>query len=161
MRYVEATQWGSNCGINETAVFLAGGITGCPDWQAEIIKMLDVDNLVVYNPRRSKFDNSNPVMVYEQIKWEYQHLQRAQVISFWFPKESICPIVLYELGFHLNSQKPLIIGIDPGYCRTTDVIVQSSLAREDNSIIIVHSLQHLAHRIIEFKDGVDKLHMKH
>ncbi|CED92441.1 hypothetical protein [Actinomyces succiniciruminis] len=36
-------------------IFLAGGITGCPDWQADAIQMLTElgpDNLVIANPRR-------------------------------------------------------------------------------------------------------------
>ncbi|MBD3408416.1 MAG: hypothetical protein GF411_19995 [Candidatus Lokiarchaeota archaeon] len=160
MRYVEAPQWGSNCGVSETSVFLAGGISGCPDWQSELVKMLDIDGLVVYNPRRSDFDMSKPNGAHEQIKWEYQHLQRADAISFWFPKESICPIVLYELGFHLNSNKCIFIGIEPGYCRTIDVIVQSSLARE-NGVSIVHSLQHLANNIADYRNCVARMHGKH
>ena len=36
-------------------LFLAGGITNCPDWQADAIKMLDDgSDIVVANPRRDR-----------------------------------------------------------------------------------------------------------
>ena len=50
---------------NRISVFLAGGITDCPDWQSEVIKYLrryEINNkldLVVYNPRRKFFDIYN------------------------------------------------------------------------------------------------------
>jgi hypothetical protein len=34
------------------AVFLAGGITGCPDWQAELVRMLADVPVALLNPRR-------------------------------------------------------------------------------------------------------------
>jgi len=34
------------------SVFLAGGITGCEDWQDEIVEMLKDTNFVLLNPRR-------------------------------------------------------------------------------------------------------------
>ena len=48
----------------EICCFLAGGITGCKDWQNEVIKELEnfdkisnrqLDKLVVFNPRRDVF----------------------------------------------------------------------------------------------------------
>ena len=51
---------------NDVLCFLAGGITGCDDWQQTVISILeDYDkrrfpgslcDLVVFNPRRSSFD---------------------------------------------------------------------------------------------------------
>lgn len=51
---------------NDVLCFLAGGITGCDDWQQTVISILeDYDkrrfpgslcDLVVLNPRRSSFD---------------------------------------------------------------------------------------------------------
>ena len=41
-------------------------------------------------------------------------LRRCDGILFWFPCESICPIVLFELGTHLMVPgKPLFIGMHP------------------------------------------------
>ena len=44
---------------NERAIFLAGGITGCVDWQWGMWEALkDIPRLVVYNPRRASFEPS-------------------------------------------------------------------------------------------------------
>jgi hypothetical protein len=126
------------------SVFLAGGITGCPNWQASIRGHLADSGLVLYNPRRSSFDiNATPER--EQIEWEYKALNQADAILFWFPAgESLCPIVLYELGTWTQKYpyKPIFIGIEPGYKRENDIRVQTELTRP--TVPIVSSLEALA-----------------
>lgn len=115
-------------------LFLAGGITNCPDWQSEMIKKFDnFPFLTIYNPRRKEFPIDDPNAAEEQITWEYIHLQNSQIISFWFSKGSLNPIVLYELGMWANSRtdKKIFIGIDPEYERKQDVIIQTSLAKRN------------------------------
>jgi hypothetical protein len=114
-------------------LFLAGGITNCPDWQSELIeKIKDLPGLTIYNPRRKNFPIDDPSASEAQITWEYNHLRDADAILFWFSKGSLNPIVLYELGRWGNSDyKPIIIGIDPGYERKQDVIIQTLLSRDD------------------------------
>lgn len=113
------------------SLFLAGGITNCPDWQSEMINEFENFPITIYNPRRENFPIDDPKASDEQITWEYAHLQTADIISFWFSKGSLNPIVLYELGMWGNSKlhtKKIVIGIDPAYERKNDVIMQSSLA---------------------------------
>jgi hypothetical protein len=112
-------------------LFLAGGITNCPDWQSYIVNELkDVDKLTIYNPRRKKFPMNDPNAAEEQITWEYNHLRDADILFFWFSRGSLNPIVLYELGMWCNSSdKIAIIGMDPEYERKQDVIIQTKLAR--------------------------------
>ena len=131
-------------------LFLAGGITNCPQWQNEIIKLLEKENnLTIYNPRRANFPIDDPDAAEEQITWEYNHLKNADIILFWFSNGSLNPIVLLELGkWGLSSTKPIFIGIDKGYERTQDVEIQTKLARPD--IEIVYSLKGLANQVIEF-----------
>ncbi|MNK33286.1 hypothetical protein D3C87_517660 [compost metagenome] len=117
-------------------VFLAGGITNCPDWQTPTGAQLDeLTNLVIFNPRRTEWnmDNSEEESR-KQIIWEHEHLQRSETILFWFPKETLCPITLLELGKYLVSDKKLIVGTHPDYQRRLDVIVQSRLVRPDMRI---------------------------
>jgi hypothetical protein len=80
------------------AVFLAGGITGCPDWQAEVVRMLADAPLALLNPRREDFPIHDPAAAPAQIEWEYRHLGKADAALFWFPCETLCPIALDELG---------------------------------------------------------------
>ncbi|HRT03411.1 MAG TPA: nucleoside 2-deoxyribosyltransferase domain-containing protein, partial [Candidatus Diapherotrites archaeon] len=128
-------------------LFLAGGITSCPDWQSEIIEMIkDLPNLIVYNPRRKDFPINDPNSAEVQISWEYEHLRDADIISFWFSEGSLNPIVLYELGRWGNSSnKEIVIGIDPKYERKKDVIIQTKLSRPD--VKIVDSLEELSEEI--------------
>lgn len=115
----------------DPTLFLAGGITGCPDWQAKLCDLLRDERLVVFNPRRADFDVTDPNAAATQIRWEHDHLRAADAISFWFSAATIQPIVLYELGAWSMTDKPLFIGIEPGYPRWQDVTIQTSLARPD------------------------------
>lgn len=133
--------------VNGYKVFLAGGITNCPDWQAILIDMIkDYKDIVVYNPRRKNFPIGDPNAAEQQITWEYEHLKTADVIIFWFSRGSLNPIVLYELGRWGNStDKSVIVGIDPMYERQQDVIIQTKLSRPE--IPIVNSLEDVAEKL--------------
>jgi hypothetical protein len=129
----------------EKSLFLAGGISNCPDWQSELTTMLENTDWLVINPRRADFDMTNPNMTEEQILWEHRHLRMASAIAFWFPPETLCPITLYELGTWSMSSKPLFIGVDPKYQRRLDVMIQTRLVRPE--IPILESLEDLAHAL--------------
>jgi len=111
------------------SIFLAGGITSCPNWQADAVDKLRDLNITIFNPRRATFNVNDPSMSKKQISWEFHALRIATIILFWFPKESICPIALYELGFWNNSKKSLVVGTHPGYQRLFDIIEQTTLVR--------------------------------
>lgn len=128
------------------SLFLAGGITDCPDWQSDMRSRLStVDGLVLLNPRRANFPIGDPGAALAQITWEFEHLRKADAISFWFPKETLCPIVLYELGAWSMSQKPIFVGVEPGYKRQQDVEIQTRLARP--RVEIVYSLDALIENV--------------
>lgn len=116
------------------SIFLAGGITGCWDWQSRVATLpiarypWEVDFL---NPRRPFFDVGNPAATVEQIEWEQKHLEKADAILFWFCAEQVQPIALFELGCYSATEKPLFIGVDDEYPRRIDVIEQMRLRRPD------------------------------
>jgi Nucleoside 2-deoxyribosyltransferase like len=126
----------------EPTLFLAGGISSCPDWQTELTAKLELTNWTVLNPRRNDFDAGNASLAESQIDWEFRHLRLASAIAFWFPPETLCPITLYELGAWSMTNKPLFVGVDPKYQRCLDVKVQTKLARPE--ITILESLTDLA-----------------
>ena len=132
MRYVEAPE---DYDGSVPSVFLAGGITGCPDWQAVAAQVLTDHAVVVLNPRRANFPIDDPSSAAVQIGWEYRHLRKANLILFWFPDSGdvVQPIALFELGAHLGGS--IAVGADPGYVRRSDVVYQLALARAD---LIVH-----------------------
>lgn len=116
-------------------LFLAGGITGCPDWQTEMTDaMKDLSDLTILNPRRANLDVVNPRLAEEQILWESRHLKMANIISFWFPAETVCPIALYELGMWTDKAPLLFVGTDAAYSRRQDVIIQTRLRKREQPI---------------------------
>jgi hypothetical protein len=148
MKYVEAPEIYDGKG---QSLFLAGGITDCPDWQADLVKLLENEDITLLNPRRKNFPIHDPNAALAQITWEHNHLKKASAISFWFPKETLCPIVLYELGAWSMAHKPIYVGVHPEYQRKQDVEIQTVLARPE--VIIAYSLEVLAGQI---KEGIKK-----
>lgn len=141
---------------DDIVCFLAGGISGCPNWQKEVIEELysleknrgeDLSHLIVLNPRREFFDVSDIGNSYEQIRWEFNHLECADIFSMYFCSgESVQPICLYELGRNLvrmqqkfpeSYDKRIVLSVEGNYIRSDDVICQANLAmiRADNMII--------------------------
>lgn len=141
MRVVEApNKYPEHCDL-----FLGGGITGCPDWQAEMVEMLAIQSGVVLNPRRST-DFTGDIAV-EQIQWEYQALRSVDTVLFWFPEETLCPITLLELGvFTQRPQTRLIVGTHPNYARRLDVVTQLELARPE--VRVQNTLEGLANEYL-------------
>lgn len=146
MKYIESPEYFFK--TNEKTIFLAGGITNCPNWQSDMANLLKIYDIVLLNPRRKNFPIDDPRASKEQIKWEFDHLRIADAILFWFPEESICPIALYELGAWCMTQKPVLVGVHPNYKRKKDIEEQTSLVRPD--IKIVYSLDKLAKQISAF-----------
>ena len=130
---------------NDILVFLAGGITNCQNWQEDVIAQIERDhteeetkNLIIFNPRRSKFDMSNPSESVKQIRWEFEALESCDIFSMYFcESESVQPICMYELGRNLvriqnrfpsNWWYRTIITTEMGYKRRDDVMTQVGLA---------------------------------
>jgi hypothetical protein len=131
-------------------VFLAGGITGCPDWQREMVALLRDLPVAILNPRRANFPIADPTAASAQIEWEFRHLRKADAILFWFPCETLCPISLYELGAWSRDRsgqksKPLFIGVHPQYQRRADVEIQTNLVRPE--LRIAYALPDLAESV--------------
>lgn len=108
--------------------------------------MLKDTEMVLFNPRRTSFPIADVNAAAAQVEWEYIHLRKATAISFWFSQETLNPIALYELGAWSMTNKPLFVGVDPGYRRIQDVSIQTALARPD--VQIVTSIEELAQNIV-------------
>lgn len=148
VRFEMHEAWGAN------KLFLAGGITNCPNWQNEMIEKLKETNIIIFNPRRESYPINEDSTSLKQIKWEYDYLKSADIISYWFSEGSINPISLYELGMWGNSRdKKIFIGVHPDYQRKEDVYIQTRLARPD--IKIVDSIDKLCKQIIKYNGKKD------
>lgn len=139
------------------SIFLAGGITNCPDWQQQAIeyfKQIEAYDFTLYNPRRENFPINDPNASEQQIVWEFNHLRDADVIIYWFAPGSLNPIVLYELGMWGNSSdKPIFIGCDPEYSRIQDVVIQTKLARPEQ--FIYSDLSEMCNDVMKYIIGED------
>lgn len=115
---------------SEPTLFLAGGITNCGNWQMDVVNGLKGIPITIYNPRREKWDISDPTVNREQISWEFRYLNSVGAILFWFAPETLCPITLFEYGKYITQQnKRLFVGCHKDYCRTEDILIQTGLAR--------------------------------
>ena len=125
---------------NDSVIFLAGSIEQgvARDWQKEVIEALhshpDQEVLAVLNPRRASWDptwnnegGSNPKLV-EQINWELDGIDRAELTFFFLQSGTISPISLLELGKVCEQGQPAIVVCEPGFHRRTNVLVTASRA---------------------------------
>lgn len=143
MKYIEAPHEYEH--ENNLRLFLAGGITGCPDWQTPLVEALRGQNVTIFNPRRVNWPIHDPEASKGQIAWEYKYLRKADIILFWFPNDTLCPITLFELGAWSMTQKPVYIGVEPGYEREIDIRIQMQHRRPE--IEVVSSLEELTEQI--------------
>ncbi|MBA3501800.1 MAG: nucleoside 2-deoxyribosyltransferase domain-containing protein [Deltaproteobacteria bacterium] len=110
------------------SVFLAGSIEMgvATDWQTQITNELGED-VAILNPRRDEWDASwrqsiDEPRFREQVEWELDNLDRADVIAMWFVPETKSPITLLELGLHARGGR-LIVGCPDGYWRKGNIEV--------------------------------------
>ena len=150
MEYVESPEvWKRLPG--QPSVFLAGGITGCPNWQWEVARQLNMTNYAVLNPRRKTFVDTRGAAEL-QIEWEFQHLRKADLIAFWFCKETVQPIALFELGAWSQGTDPaVLIGVELGYPRALDIHIQMGLLGRGG---IKSTLEELVNEIKTFERSI-------
>ena len=105
-------------------VFLAGAIDmgSAINWQVDIAQQLADANYIVFNPRREHFDDST---LDEQIDWELRHLEYADIVFLWLPKDAKAPISLFEAGLYWRSGK-LLIGAEEGFYRRRNLELTGS-----------------------------------
>lgn len=174
--------------INDIMCFLAGGITGCHNWQKEVIyylkkkeeKGLDLSGLILLNPRRDDFPIGNIEAAEEQIKWEFYAIDMSTIFSMYFcGGKSDQPICMYELGKVLGSRfsvygfsnlynmsdecvlNSVIVDVENGYKRWQDVIIQTMLMTKTGAIVNAgaNPISH-AERIIKAYNYIKKFDQK-
>ena len=96
----------------EVRVFLAGSIEEgkAEQWQQRVVEVLaDLDNLVIFNPRRADWDGSGAgwaaSQYHEQVNWELDMLAAADIIIMYFAPGTRSPVSLLELGLYAQSGK--------------------------------------------------------
>ena len=111
--------------LDAKSIFLAGTIDNGDslNWQDKVI--IELANLgiscEIFNPRREHWD-SNPSKeeMEKQIKWEQNHLDKADIIVMVLLDNSKSPISLLELGLYANTKK-LIVFCTPNFYRWDNI----------------------------------------
>lgn len=116
-------------------VFLAGSIEMgvAINWQDKVLKQLEpIDKGVVFfNPRRPDWNSSweqkeSHAEFNKQVTWEMDHLDKADMVIFYFDPNTKSPISLLELGLMAEQStinKKIIVYCPEGFWRKGNVDV--------------------------------------
>ncbi len=115
-------------------VFLAGSIEmgNTSNWQEAITNEFAAEsNICFLNPRRDDWDSSwkqeiSNDQFYEQVTWELDGLELADLIVFYFAPDTKSPISLLELGLFARTGK-LLVCCPTGFWRkgNIDIVCKS------------------------------------
>ena len=114
----------------ERRVFLAGSIEMglAEQWQDRVVNaMSGVSGLVILNPRRDDWDSSweqraDDPRFAEQVNWELDMLEAADIVVMYLAAGTKSPISLLELGLHARAGK-LRVCCPEGFWRRGNVEV--------------------------------------
>ena len=111
------------------AVFLAGSIEmgAAAPWQDAVEASLAGVAVTLWNPRRLAWDASwrqdiDEPLFREQVEWELDAQERADLCAMYFSPETRAPITLLELGLFAQSGK-LVVCCPEGFWRRGNVQV--------------------------------------
>lgn len=96
-------------------IFLAGSIEmdKAVNWQLYCEEQLK-EKYILFNPRRTEWDSSwsqtieNPNFK-EQVSWELNALEKADIIIMYFAANTMSPISLLEFGLYAQSKKMKVV----------------------------------------------------
>lgn len=116
-------------------LFLAGSIEqGTAEaWQDKVVEAIKNYPVIVLNPRRSDWDASwdqsiNNKEFVRQVTWEVNGLLKADIVAFYFDKNTKSPITLYELGLlSMKVDTDVFVCCPEGYWRKGNVDIYGNL----------------------------------
>jgi nucleoside 2-deoxyribosyltransferase len=98
--------------VTGKSVFLAGSIDmgKAVNWQEQVTAALENYDCTILNPRRDDWDSSwkqdiTDPKFREQVEWELDCLEKADIVVYYFDPDGQAPITLLELGLHARSKK--------------------------------------------------------
>jgi hypothetical protein len=96
-------------------LFLAGSIEmdRAERWQDRVVADLSGVDVTILNPRRDNWDSTwkceiDNEQFREQVEWELDALEAADVIAMYFAPDTRAPITLLELGLYAKSKKAIV-----------------------------------------------------
>ena len=133
-----------------SSIFLAGSIDmgEAVDWQDQITEALSDLDVVVLNPRRDDWDSSwkqdiSDPQFSEQVNWELDGLEAADMIVVYFDPDGQAPVTLLELG--LSADRNIVVCCPPGYWRRGNV----QIVCQRKGIMLLDSLDALIDTVVK------------
>lgn len=113
-------------------IFTAGSIEmgKAEKWQEKLVNSFPENDKVLFlNPLRISWDSSwiqdpSPgTKFHEQVTWELDHIDDADLVVFYFDPKTQSPVTLLEIGHSLGSDKTIIVCCPDGYFRKGNVVI--------------------------------------
>jgi len=142
------------------SIFLAGSIDkGEGDgvnWHTKITNKLSSLPVTILNPRRHDWNSSwEEDISYEpfreQVEWEQDMLEAADVIALYFSKHTPAPISLLELGLFARSGK-MVVACPEGYWKRGNVQIicqRFNIELVDSIDKLVESVERKVHSLLK------------
>ena len=112
--------------LSDRSIFLAGSIEmgKAEKWQETFTTAMAQYDVLIYNPRRDDWDLSwkqtiDDPQFNEQVNWELNALDNAELIVVYIDPNTTSPITLMELGLHANDN--IIVCCPEGFYRKGNV----------------------------------------
>jgi hypothetical protein len=127
------------------SIFLAGAIDQgqAEDWQTKVARSLDDLDLTILNPRRDDWDSSwkqeaSDPQFREQVLWELNAQEAADMVIFVFTKDSKAPITFLEFGL-FGTDKDAMVCCEEGFYRQGNL----DIVCEKYGVPIYHNLDEM------------------
>jgi len=127
---------------NYPNIFLAGSIEMnlAENWQDKVKRLLEKRRVQIFNPRRDDWDSSwvqskDNLQFRQQVEWELEAQEKADIILIYFDPKTKSPISLLELGLFAKSGKMRVICPD-GFWRkgNVDIVCERYKIRQFETI---------------------------
>ncbi len=112
--------------LNHLSIFLSGSIEmgKAEDWQSKVKRVLKDRDIILLNPRRDDWDDFwiqsiEDKRFKQQVEWELENLEKADIIIVNFIAGTSSPIILLELG--LFKEKEIYVSCPKDYFRRGNV----------------------------------------
>ncbi|QZK91665.1 nucleoside 2-deoxyribosyltransferase domain-containing protein [Flavobacterium sp. CHNK8] len=134
------------------SVFLAGSIEmdKAVDWQKKCEEVLSA-KYIIFNPRRNEWNSDweqsiTNAKFKEQVDWELNALEKADIIIMFFANNTKSPISLLEFGLYAQSNKMKVV-VEEDFWRKGNIDVVC----EKYNIQQYKSLEELLQNLIKYK----------
>jgi hypothetical protein len=99
--------------VTRPSVIFYGAIQSEPAWQTSLAASLSDLPIDILDPRRDDWDSSwvediSFPKFKEQVEWEMDYAQVADVVVFYFAPGALTPVTLLELGMYAGTGKAVV-----------------------------------------------------